>query len=160
WVDGEVAASTDPNLFCVPMTPGAHLASFWYREEVREFVELGAAFYQTPNCAGDSSLDAFGVTPSVYGGWEQLTGALIAPPGTESATFRLGDSTGANFDDLSVDDAVLTTPTISWISPTSGPPGTTVDVRGVNFAGATNVSFNGTTASYTVDSDSEIHATV
>src|SRR5262249_6146346 len=51
-------------------------------------------------------------------------------------------------------------PTISSFTPTSGPAGTSVDVIGTNFAGATSVLFNGSTASYTVDSASELHATV
>ncbi len=52
------------------------------------------------------------------------------------------------------------TPTISSFTPTSGPAGTSVDIRGTNFTGATFVTFNGVLATFTVDSDSEIHATV
>lgn len=51
-------------------------------------------------------------------------------------------------------------PAISWFTPTSGPVGTTVDILGANFAGATSVRFNGAVANFTVDSDTEIHATV
>jgi PKD domain/IPT/TIG domain/Divergent InlB B-repeat domain len=52
------------------------------------------------------------------------------------------------------------TPTISSFTPTSGPVGTSVDIRGTNFGWATIVTFHGTKADFTVDSDSEIHATV
>jgi hypothetical protein len=38
--------------------------------------------------------------------------------------------------------------------------GTLVDIRGGHFTGATSVMFNGAAAVYTVDSDSELHATV
>jgi len=38
--------------------------------------------------------------------------------------------------------------------------GTSVDLLGANFTDATSVKFNGTNAAYTIDSDSEIHATV
>ena len=51
-------------------------------------------------------------------------------------------------------------PTISSFTPTSGPPGTKVTISGANFTGATAVAFNGAAASYTVDSDAQITATV
>jgi hypothetical protein len=52
------------------------------------------------------------------------------------------------------------TPTITSISPTSGPVGTSVTVNGTNFTGATSVKFNVTSASYTVDTPTKITATV
>jgi hypothetical protein len=55
---------------------------------------------------------------------------------------------------------VIPPPAISTFTPTSGAAGTTVDLQGAGFTGATSVTFNGTNASYTVNSDSEIHATV
>ena len=52
-------------------------------------------------------------------------------------------------------------PTISSFSPISGPVGTTVTISGNNFNGATAVAFNGTAvASFTVDSNTQIRATV
>src|SRR5262249_47946914 len=51
-------------------------------------------------------------------------------------------------------------PTISSFTPSSGPVGTSVDIRGANFTGASSVTFNGAAATYTVNSDSELHATV
>jgi uncharacterized protein (TIGR03437 family) len=51
-------------------------------------------------------------------------------------------------------------PTVTGFSPTSGAPGTAVEVTGTNLGGATNVAFNGATASYTVDSPTQITATV
>jgi hypothetical protein len=130
---------------------------------------MGATFYQGADCTGTASSDSIGDF-AVDGGWEQLTGVLIAPPGTQSALFSVGTSSecdyaagcyvSANFDDLDVEDSVLTTPTIKWFAPSTGPVGTSVDIHGVNFTGATSVTFNGTNADYTVDSDTEIHATV
>jgi hypothetical protein len=38
--------------------------------------------------------------------------------------------------------------------------GTTIDIQGVNLGGASSVSFNGTAASFTINSDSEIQATI
>jgi len=51
-------------------------------------------------------------------------------------------------------------PTISSFTPTSGPVGTTVVISGTSFTGASSVTFNGTGAIYTVDSDTQITATV
>jgi len=51
-------------------------------------------------------------------------------------------------------------PTISSFSPTTGPVGTAVTINGNNFTGATNMAFNGTAASFTVNSNTQITATV
>ncbi len=56
---------------------------------------------------------------------------------------------------------VITTPTISSFSPTSGPVGTMVILTGTSFIGTTAVQFNGTGAtSFMVDSDTQLTATV
>jgi hypothetical protein len=60
----------------------------------------------------------------------------------------------------SMSNFMVTSPTISGFSPTSGPVGTTVTITGTNFTGVTAVKFNGTAASFTVDSDVQITATV
>jgi hypothetical protein len=51
-------------------------------------------------------------------------------------------------------------PVVSSFNPTQGPVGTSVDVLGSGFTGVTAVKFNGTAASFTFNSDSELHATV
>jgi hypothetical protein len=51
-------------------------------------------------------------------------------------------------------------PTVSTFSPASGSPGTTVTISGANLTGATTVTFNGAAASFTVNSSSQITATV
>jgi hypothetical protein len=51
-------------------------------------------------------------------------------------------------------------PVVSSFSPSVGGPGTSVTITGGNFTGATSVSFNGTSASFTVTDDSHISATV
>src|SRR5207302_540108 len=54
----------------------------------------------------------------------------------------------------------LNPPTITSFTPASGPVGTTVAVSGTNFAGATPVTFNGVSATFTVNSATSIQATV
>jgi hypothetical protein len=56
---------------------------------------------------------------------------------------------------------VTASPVISAFSPTNGPPGTSVVIDGSNFAGATAVRFNGTTASaFSITASTQIRATV
>ncbi len=47
-------------------------------------------------------------------------------------------------------------PTITSVSPDSGPPGTLVTIAGTNLSGATSVTFNGATANIKSDSASQI----
>jgi hypothetical protein len=51
-------------------------------------------------------------------------------------------------------------PTVTAFSPTTGPVGTIVTLSGSNLSGATAVKFNGSAASFTVVSSSQITATV
>ena len=65
----------------------------------------------------------------------------------------------------SATDFVVTTPvpppTISSFTPASGPVGATITIGGMNFNGATEVTFNGIPAdSFTVDSATQICAVV
>jgi len=51
-------------------------------------------------------------------------------------------------------------PSITSFSPPSGPVGTSVNIEGTAFTGATSVKFNGVSATYNVVSDIQIEATV
>jgi hypothetical protein len=51
-------------------------------------------------------------------------------------------------------------PTISGFNPTGGAAGTAVTITGTNLSGATAVAFNGSSATFTVASDSQINTTV
>jgi len=51
-------------------------------------------------------------------------------------------------------------PTITSFNPTSGPVGTSVQITGTNFTGATAVKFNGVSATFTVQNNTHIDATV
>src|SRR6266480_4953748 len=55
---------------------------------------------------------------------------------------------------------VINPPTITSFTPGSGPVGTSVTISGTNFTGASAVLFNGTSASFTVNSATSIAATV
>src|SRR5207247_11330326 len=51
-------------------------------------------------------------------------------------------------------------PTVTRFTPASGPVGTSVTINGTNFTGTSAVLFNGTSASFTVNSATTIAATV
>jgi hypothetical protein len=67
----------------------------------------------------------------------------------------------ADWDVLNTVISYLGPPAVSGISPASGPAagGDSVTVTGSSFTGATGVSFGSTSATFTVDSDSQITAT-
>src|SRR5215475_638831 len=157
-----VGASTDP-AFCAAIGPGAHPASFSYQTSGQE-ADLTAWFFQTADCTGASSSDTLSYSDPVGG----PPGFLVAPPGTESALFGVAAYTpcddycsfDADFYSVDVEDTVVASTAISSFTPDTGPAGTSVDLRGVYFTGATSVTFDGAEATFTVDSDKEIHAIV
>src|SRR4051794_3144587 len=55
---------------------------------------------------------------------------------------------------------VASAPTVAGFSPTAGSIGVTVVISGTGFTGATAVTFNGTSAAYNVDNDTQITASV
>lgn len=55
---------------------------------------------------------------------------------------------------------VILAPTVTLLTPATGPVGSSVDITGTNFQAITNVAFNGVAASYTVVSTTNISATV
>ena len=85
--------------------------------------------------------------------------------GKYSATVGYDETTGIGTPDVGVLINTLvgqtaTAPTLTGFSPTSGPVGTSVTINGTNFSGVTAMAFNGTAASYTVNSATQIVATV
>src|SRR5262249_44291142 len=78
-----------------------------------------------------------------------------AATGTISVTAPGGTATSAN-----AFTVTPPAPTISSFTPTSGPVGTNVTITGANFTGTTTVKFGGTSASFTVGSDTSLTATL
>jgi len=78
------------------------------------------------------------------------------PTGASTGKIAISNSAGSS---LSADDFNVVT--ISAFSPGDGPTGTVVTLSGTYLNQATGVSFNGVSAAdFTIDSDSQIHATV
>lgn len=111
--------------------------------------------------------------------WQQLTysratGAgtaswiLVTPTGVIPSTTNLrihftqqSTTTQFRIDDIKLQGIVNCPTTVASFNPTSGPVGTQVTITGSNFTGATNVLFNGTSASsFNVINDNTILAVV
>ena len=89
-------------------------------------------------------------------------------PGTWSGNGRsiyvsdrmVDNGSNPNENDGRIYEYDLGIPVIDSFTPSSGSPGTEVTISGGRFTGASGVAFNGAPAAYTVDSGSQIRATV
>jgi hypothetical protein len=86
----------------------------------------------------------------------QIRATVPSEATTGKISVTNADGTGLSATDF----VVILPPTITSFSPASGPVGTEVTITGTNFNGTTSVTFNGTTATFTVDSDMQIRANV
>jgi hypothetical protein len=86
--------------------------------------------------------------------WNQIN--MVSDGGSTLASASALGADGASF---SVTTA-LTPVTITSVAPASGLVGSAVTLSGSGFSGATAVNFNGTAATFTVNSDTQISATV
>lgn len=103
--------------------------------------------FGSTNAASYTVVDNTRITATVAGG---ATGVItiVAPGGTVTSA--------TNFTYV----APVPAPTITGVSTDIGTTGTVVVISGTNFTGATAVSFGGVAASYTVNSPTQITATV
>ncbi|WP_460503929.1 IPT/TIG domain-containing protein, partial [Hymenobacter agri] len=109
------------------------------------------------NLAGATGLTFNGVSAAfTVNSATQLTTSVPvgATTGSVVVTTPAGPSNGLLF------TVVPPAPTLTGISPGSSPVGTTVIITGTNLTGATAVNFNGTSATFTVNSATQITALV
>jgi hypothetical protein len=111
----------------------------------------GTAFGGTSAVAFNGTLANFTVDSA-----SQITATVPANATTGPITVTTpgGTATGA------MAFTVIPAPTITAFSPSSGGVGIAVTITGTNFGSASAVTFSGTTATYTVDSASQVTATV
>ena len=81
------------------------------------------------------------------------------PVGATNGPIRIISPSGTNVTSSNLTVFALA-PVITDFTPTNGLPGSSVTLNGANFLGATNVSFNGVTATFNVSADTQITTTV
>ena len=124
--------------------------------------DVGVAGYLVERCQG-SGCTGFAQVATVAGTTYNDTGLVAAT--SYSYRVRATDAAGnlsgySNTASATTPAPIPSPPTITSFTPSSGPAGTSVTITGTNFTGATAVTFNGVSASFTVSSDTAIQATV
>ncbi|HKS45044.1 MAG TPA: IPT/TIG domain-containing protein [Amycolatopsis sp.] len=108
---------------------------------------------------GASSV-TFGGTPAAYTTFSDTQIIAFAPAHAPGQTLvKVAGPAGASSQNVFY--TYLATPTVTGISPTTGPTagGTTVTITGTGLTGTTTVTIGGTPATFTVNSDTQITAT-
>jgi uncharacterized protein (TIGR03437 family) len=142
---------------CVDIfAPGVSITSSWATSTTATNTISGTSM-ATPHVCGTAAL-YIGLNPtaSVASVTSALTSnatsGVVTNPGTGSPNRLLYE--------LFIGGGGTPAPTISGFSPASGGAGSSVTITGSNFTGATSVKFNGQSASFTVNSSTQITATV
>ncbi|WP_010545311.1 beta strand repeat-containing protein, partial [Sphingomonas elodea] len=124
-----------------------------------------------PNTSVTFTAPASGASGTFSNGSNSITvttdGSGIANAGSFTANgsggaYSVNATAGSVFATFSLTNNLVTVPSVTGLSPTTGPTGggTTVVITGTGLAGATGVSFGGTAAAgFTVDSATQITAT-
>ena len=137
-----------------------------YLGTINPWLESGINWNNAPSITGAPLSSAGAVT---LGQTVELdVSAAISGDGTYSFGIKNNNSDLVYYDSketvnkpqLVIDMLSSPVPTISSFTPTSGAIGSSVTISGNNFIGATSVNFNGTSASFSVDANSQITATV
>jgi hypothetical protein len=110
---------------------------------------LGQGFTGATSVSFNGTSANFSVSSDTY-----LTAAV--PSGATTGAVSVATPTGT----LTSNKIFRVTPTILSFSPTSGTVGTPVMITGMSLMQATEVTFGGVAASFTVNSDTQITATV
>jgi hypothetical protein len=94
---------------------------------------------------------------------DSTTVVAVAPPHSAGVVDVSVTTPGGTSPNTAADDFTYTGasgPVVSSLSPASGPVGTTVTISGSGLTGATLVSFGGVAATFTVNNDAQITASV
>jgi hypothetical protein len=141
-------------------------SSVWFHGLVSVNPATGAVFCdwvpQPVPFGGTNAPGSHANPPQYIGSWAmQMTDNALFVGGFFTAFSGVPQSGFARFTLVGSPPPPPPVPSITSFTPPSGPPGTTVTVTGSAFTGATSVSFGATpAASFTVDSDTQITATV
>jgi hypothetical protein len=112
------------------------------------------------NFTGATALTFGGTSATTFtvGSSTQVTATV--PTGATTGKICVTTPSGHGCSSQSFTVNTTAAPTITSFTPTSGPVGTSVTITGTNFTGATSVTFNNVTATFVVNSATQITATV
>jgi subtilisin family serine protease len=136
--------------------PGYNITSAWYTSTTATNTISGTSM-ATPHVAGAAALYLQGNTSASPA---TVTAALINNASLNKLTSIGSGSPNRLLYTGFIGGGGTPAPSISSFSPASGGVGTSVTINGANFTGATSVSFNSQSASFSVISSSQITATV
>lgn len=105
----------------------------------------------------------FDTTTAIFTWIDTTTIAAVAPAHSAGTVDVRVTTAGGTSPNTAADDYTYTgvsVPVVNLLSPASGPVGTTVIIAGSGFTGATLVTFGGVAATYTVNNDAQITASV
>jgi hypothetical protein len=113
----------------------------------------GSGFTGATSVRFNSTATSFSVNST-----SSITASVPAGATTGPISVTTGGGTGTSSGSFTV--TAPAAPTITSFTPASGPVGTSVTITGSGFTGATSVTFNGATASFAVNSSTQVTATV
>ncbi len=162
---GGLLQATDGNFYGVTKTGGSGTVGSVFRLStgLKPFVhpvttsgKVGATVVILgTNLTGATAVDFNGTAATVVKLTKTYVSATV-PAGATSGSITVTTPGGV----LTSDAKFRVTPQVTGFSPSSGPVGTPVTITGVSLTGATRVTFGGVAASFTVNSDTQITATV
>ena len=124
---------------------------------------VGTSVTVTGTGFADSSVAtgvAFNGTPASFSVDSNIQITATVPVGATTGPVSVTDAEGTGA--IALDFVVTPSPppTVLLFDPSSGPAGTTVTITGTGYTGASSVTFHGASASFEVNLDTEIVATV
>jgi large repetitive protein len=122
-----------------------------------EVVVDGLNFLEVTNVALTSASGGFTNAAFTITAGTQLRATV--PVGATNGPVRVISPSGTNISSSNLIVFALA-PVLTSFTPTNGLPGSSVQLNGANFLGATNVLFNGVSATFNTPADSQINATV
>jgi uncharacterized repeat protein (TIGR03803 family) len=145
-----VGASGDGTVFSVSVGLGPFVEALTYSGKVGNTIEfLGQGFTSSITVSFDGKAAMRKVVSGTY-----LTATVPSTATTGFVTVTTSEGS------LKSNKIFRVIPQITSFSPTSGPVGTRVTITGESFTGATSLTFGGVEAKFTVDSYTQITATV
>jgi hypothetical protein len=147
---GNIGCVTCGVLYSLDMSLGPFVSIVNWSGKVGKTIEiLGQGFTGTTKVSFNGTTATFSVVSDTY-----LT--TVVPAGATSG-FITVFTPGGN---LKSSRKFLVVPSLLSFNPTSGQVGTAVTITGTSFTGAKKVTFGGVSATFTVDSDTQISTAV